>query len=81
MMPVKMGPVVRGAAHIIGCFLMYPGWAIFAIGVLYLALEGPTTVSDAPFRVCTPLLLPGWLLLRFAAGLFPFSRRFSRYNG
>ena len=31
-------------------------------------------------QTCTFLIVPGWLLLRFAAGLFPFSGRLFRWQ-
>ncbi len=68
----------QGLAAVIGYPLASIGWLGFSIG---LAAALPTRLDpfDAHFlRVCGDAIVPGWLLLRFAAGLFPFGLRLFR---
>ena len=71
----------------LGYCLIISGWFIFAYCILGM-LVGPSdheraTFSDQLahiFRICGWWIVPGWLLLRFAAGLFPFSKRLFRWK-
>lgn len=70
-----------------GYCLTIGGWFIFAYSILAMVV-GPSdreraTFSDHlvhVFRVSGWWIVPGWLSLRFAAGLFPFSRRLFRWQ-
>jgi hypothetical protein len=62
-------------ARNIGYLLASIGWVWFSLGIFCLAVAGPSYWIDLPFRWGSWWIVPGWLLLRFAAGLFPFSRR------
>ncbi len=68
-----------------GYFLSFLGWFAFALQVCILA-AGAVNPGQAPFvaerlRAIGIVLVLGWLLLRFAAGLFPFGRHFFRHSG
>ena len=73
------------ALQIIAPYVAYPlvtiGWFFFLLGVFFLLAAPQHAQTDAQvFRYGGYLVVPGWLLLRFAAGLFPFGRRFFKWQ-
>ena len=73
---------LRRLALIIGCLLLVFGWSLFFFTLL--CLYSTSTISNATspnrdwtveFVFCGCLIVPGWLMLRLVAGLFPFGRR------
>jgi hypothetical protein len=58
----------------LGYHVAATGWFFFFVAVYYLAFFG--NGGKEAFFVSGCLIVPGWLMLRFAAGLFPFSKRF-----
>jgi hypothetical protein len=58
----------------LGSFCYGIGWYLFFVCVVNIRDIHP---QDGSFQACGYWIVPGWLLLRFADGLFPFSRRFS----
>lgn len=62
----------------IACLFGYPlviyGWFHFAINVSVLVFTPYAGLGD-DFRSLSYFLIPGWLLLRLGAGLFPFGKR------
>jgi hypothetical protein len=62
-----------------GCVLAYIGWVTFGASVFFLMLYPTHAVEIArAFNLANVFLLPAWLLLRFAEGLFPFGTRLFR---
>lgn len=64
---------LRALARFAGYGLASFGWFAFVICVLQLS---HLPAGSRAFRVCGDFIVPGWLLLRFGAGLFPFGHRF-----
>ena len=62
-------------ARVAGYLLSFIGWVLFALGVFCLADAGPSPWIEEPFRWGGYWIVPGWLLLRFGAGLFPFGKQ------
>ena len=62
---------VQGLARFAGCQLCVIGWFSFGLSVVDIC-SGFTQAE--PFRFAGYFLVPGWLLLRLGAGLFPFCR-------
>jgi hypothetical protein len=60
-------------SRLIGCYIICFGWMVLGVGVLTMAGGQDDSL---PFIIAGFLLVPGWLLLRFADGLFPFSSKF-----
>ena len=65
---------LRGLARFVGCQLCVIGW--FSFSVSLIDLRGGFTDTE-PFRFAGHLIVPGWLLMRFGAGLFPLGKRVS----
>jgi hypothetical protein len=63
-----------GAAKFFGYILATYGWFIFAYGALVCCIDPKG--ANACFPCAGFLLVPAWLLLRGADGLFPFSLKF-----
>lgn len=63
----------RLIALFLGYFLYSVGWVLFVTGICSL------TRHQDFFQFCGCWIVPGWLLLRFSAGLFPFGRRLFRW--
>lgn len=61
---------LRITAAFLGYFLCGIGWLIFVCN-----LAGGNAEM---YRLAGWFIVPGWLLLRFASGLFPFGRRIVR---
>lgn len=66
---------LRIAATMLGYPLAGFGWCVF----LFALIESLTEVQGYrggadTFAYCAYAIVPGWLLLRFGAGLFPFGR-------
>jgi hypothetical protein len=70
--PVFLRGLVRGVGYVLVCI----GWILFALGVVFLFKIGNVRCIEEPFRWASYWIVPGWLLLRFADGLFPFSKKF-----
>ena len=66
---------VQIIARAIGYFVATIGWVLFGIGVYCLADAGPSPWIAEHFRQAGCWIVPGWLFLRFGAGLFPFGRK------
>jgi hypothetical protein len=70
--------------QLLGYILAFSGWVLFACGVMGLFFPPTTPDTQAPsgtehsFINAGYFLVPAWLLLRLAAGLFPF---FSNQSG
>ncbi|MES2461494.1 MAG: hypothetical protein V4671_13000 [Armatimonadota bacterium] len=79
MMPlsVMILSTLKGFAWMIGWVISLIGWLFFAL-VLYGVAEGMPGDPGRGLLFCAYWIVPGWLLLRFAAGLFPFGRRMCR---
>jgi hypothetical protein len=83
--------LTKKGALLIGHVLCIIGWTLFALCVVSTldasqlrkgesSFAGPSIlrkIGDA-FQITGYWLVPGWFLLRFADGLFPFSRKFSK---
>ena len=70
---------LRCFASAVGFFVSFIGWSWFAIRVLFVgvnALDGRLDPgAGPPLHDIGYFLVAGWLLLRFANGLFPFGKR------
>jgi hypothetical protein len=73
-LPRSIPAAVRHFARTLGYLLAFIGWVLFSLGVFCLADAGPSHWIEEPFRWGSYWIVPGWLLLRFAGGLFPFGR-------
>ena len=71
--------IVRFIAEVAGGMLVMIGCYCCAWGLIMLWVhrDGPDPALAEGIRYGGYFVAPGWLLLRFAAGLFPFSKRFS----
>jgi hypothetical protein len=71
---------IKSNCYVTGYILAIYGWAFFVILVICSVINSDpgdwdiTFILTFLFKLDSILLVPGWLLLRFAAGLFPFSR-------
>jgi hypothetical protein len=64
---------LRLTALFVGYVMSGFGWLLFFDRILFAGLLTP---GDGHFfRLIGQYVVVGWLMLRFAAGLFPFSRR------
>jgi hypothetical protein len=72
--PARSG--LRLLARLLGYLLAGFGWFLFAVAVIGMLTNDPP--GAAFFRLIGFWVVPGWLLLRLAAGLFPFSLRLFR---
>ena len=71
---------LRQSAGGVGYFLSFCGWIGFWFNVYCFIFSEQEGVAEA-LAACGQWIVPGWLLLRFSAGLFPFSARlFSPYD-
>jgi hypothetical protein len=62
-----------------GYVFAYIGWVTFGASVFFLMLYPTQAVEIArAFNLASIFLVPSWLLLRFAEGLFPFGSRLFR---
>lgn len=73
--------------YVTGYILAVYGWAFFVILVICTVINfdsgdwNITSILTFLYKLDSIFIVPGWLLLRFAAGLFPFSRRvFGSHN-
>ena len=64
---------LRGQAYVVGSVASSIGWVVFALGLLFSTFGLP--YLPLLFKLTGVLIVVGWLLTRFASGLFPFSRR------
>ena len=62
---------LQGLAHFAGCQLSVIGWFSFGLSLIDIS-SGYTQAG--PFCFAGYFLVPGWLLLRFGTGGFPFHR-------
>jgi hypothetical protein len=62
----------------VGYSLSFVGWLLFFITLLVGASSRLTSDDAQSFRYMGYFIVPGWLMLRFAAGLFPFGRHLFR---
>lgn len=69
---------LRWTALVLGYTLSFFGWFLLWMGV---AMDGASQGRTACFDDAGFFIVPGWLLLRFAACLFPFSKRLSKPFG
>ena len=73
---------LRLVARVVGYPLAYYGWSRFAWCLLFYVFgdHNPLQPPDlgADLGICAYLIVPGWLLLRLGAGLWPFSARMTR---
>jgi hypothetical protein len=70
---------LRLLACAFGYFLSFIGWFCFLLQVLLLG-NGVPNVGERLYDIGC-VIVAGWVLLRFAAGLFPFGRHFFRHSG
>jgi hypothetical protein len=61
--------------HFLGDFAACVGWAIFAVGMLLATMQDAKVLTNLFFVSAGYFLVSGWFLLRFADGLFPFSKK------
>jgi hypothetical protein len=78
---------IRSNCYVTGYILAVYGWAFFVILVICSVINADsggfdiTSILTFLFKLDSVLLVPGWLLMRSAAGLFPFSKHlFGREN-
>jgi hypothetical protein len=81
--------ILQDVAHGVGYFLCIGGWLFFSCLVIFVSdfIINPDSGRSlkeihsfygdrrVAFSAVGYFLVSGWLLLRFAVGLFPFSRR------
>jgi hypothetical protein len=73
---------LRVLALFFGYVLACTGWLIFFVCLFLIGMGFQELNHDAGdfFGFVGVLVTSGWLLLRFAGGLFPFSRRFFQWQ-
>jgi hypothetical protein len=71
--------VLRVFAWMVGYFIAFIGWFQFCLDLTAL-LEGMSHTYSSLFRDASWYIVSGWLLIRFAAGLFPFGKRLIKYD-
>ena len=75
----------RGFAYLCGVTLYFIGWLLFTCQVTGILLGSPDPrylyhAGHSLRDLGMFAIVPGWLLLRSAAGLFPFSKRFFKWQ-
>ncbi len=69
---------LRLMAFFVGHLLSGIGWLLFGCIFFMGSMAGFRLPDGEIFHFVGFLIVPGWLLLRFAAGLWPFGRRLLR---